>query len=100
MKLIVGVTIALLFSGILIFSIENDCSLIQVVFGFVVYLIPIIFVSEIKNNSRVFVVLVFSILFAYLNIKWGFYSTFIGVLLATIVGLPIHYFVIKNTKNT
>jgi hypothetical protein len=49
MKLIVGVTIALLFSGILIFSIENDCSLIQIVFGFVVYLIPIIFVSEIKN---------------------------------------------------
>ena len=100
MKLIVGVIIALLFSGILIFSIEYDCSLIQIAFGFVVFLIPIIFVSEIKTNSRVFTALVFSILFAYLNIKWGFYSTFIGVLLATIVGLPIHHFVIKNTKIT
>lgn len=100
MKLIVGVIIALLFSGIFIFPIEYDCSLIQIAFGFVVFLIPIIFVSEIKNNSRVFTALVFSILFAYLNIKWGFYSTFIGVLLATIVGLPIHHFVIKNTKIT
>ncbi len=100
MKLLVGILTALIFSGILIFSIENDCSITQIAFGFVVFLIPIIFVSEIKTNSRVFTALVFSILFTYLNIKWGFYSTFIGVLLATIVGLPIHYFVIKNTKIT
>lgn len=98
MKLLVGILTELIFSGILIFSIENDCSLIQIAFGFVVFLIPIIFISEIKTNSRVFAALVFSILFAYLNIKCGFYSTFIGVLLATIIGLSIHYFVVRNTK--
>jgi hypothetical protein len=98
MKLIIGAITALLFSGIFIFSIENDCSFIQIAFGFVVFLIPIIFVSEIKNNSRVFAAVVFSILFAYLTIKWGYYSTFIGVLQAIIVGFPIHYFVVRNTK--
>ncbi len=98
MKLFVGTITALLFSGILIFSIENSCSFTQIGFGFIIYLFPIIFVSEIKTNSRVFSSLVFSILFAYLNIKWGYYSTFIGVLLAIIVGAPIHYYVVRKTK--
>ncbi len=98
MKIIIGTLTALLFSGILIFSIENDCSFIQIAFGFVIFLFPIIFVSEIKTNSRVFNALVFLILFAYLNIKWGYYSTFIGVLLAIILGFPIHYFMVRKTK--
>jgi hypothetical protein len=98
MKLIIGILTAVLFSGILILSIENGCSLRQVLFGFAVFVFQIIFVSEIKNNSRIFVALVFSILFAYLNIKWVYYSTFIGVLLAIIVGFPIHYFVVRKTK--
>jgi hypothetical protein len=98
MKIIIGTLTALLFSGILIFCIENDCSFIQIAFGFVIFLFPIIFVSEIKTNSRVFNALVFLILFAYLNIKWGYYSTFIGVLLAIILGFPIHYFMVRKTK--
>lgn len=100
MKLIIGTLTALLFSGILIFSIEIGYSIKQMALGFTVFVFPMIFVSEIKTNSRIFVALVFSILFAYLNIKWGYYSTFIGVLLAIIVGFPIHHFVIKNTKIT
>lgn len=98
MKLTIGILTSVLLSGIIIFSIENNYNIKQLLFGFAVFVFPIIFVSEIKSNSRIFVALVFSIFFAYLNIKWGYYSTFIGVLLAIIVGAPIHYYVVRKTK--
>jgi len=98
MKLFVGLITALLFSGTLLFSIENNCSLTLMTLGFLVYIIPEIFISEIKNNSRFFIALTFSIIFVYVNVKWGYYSTFIGVLLAFFVGIPIHYFVVKNAR--
>jgi hypothetical protein len=98
MKFFIGILTAVLFAGTLILSFENNCSLPQIVFGFVVYLIPIILFSEIKSNSRIFVALAFSILFVYLNLKWEYYSTFVGVILAFILGFPIHYFRVRNTK--
>jgi hypothetical protein len=98
MKLIVGILTALLFSGVLIFSIEKELSFFQIGTGFSLFILPIIFFSSFKNNASVFIGILCSILFSYVSIKWGYYSTFIGVLLAFILGFPIHYYRVRKTQ--
>jgi hypothetical protein len=98
MKYIIGILTAIISSGIIIWSVENQYSFAQIVTGFFCFITPIIFLSAFKSNASMYVLISSLVLFSYLSYKLGYYNTYVGVLLATIIGLPIHYFVVRNTK--
>jgi hypothetical protein len=98
MKFIIGIITAILFCGVLIWSIEQGYSILQVIFGFIVFLLPVVFLSAIKGNVSIFSMLSFAIVFVYLSYKWEFYHVYAGILLAIILGFPIHYYKVRNVK--
>jgi hypothetical protein len=98
MKLIIGVVTAVLFSAVIIWSIEQAYSFWQISIGFVSSILPIVFLSAIRNNMAVFIVLSAAIIFGYLSFKWEFPNVWAGILLAFILGFPIHYFRVRKTE--
>jgi len=98
MKFIIGIITAVLFCGVFIWSIEHGYSMWQMTVGFTVFLLPIIFLSAVRGNSSVFAMLSFTILFVYLSYRWEYFHVFAGILLAIIVGFPIHYYKVRKVK--
>ena len=98
MKLVTGIITALLFSAVIIWSIEKEYSFLQMLVGFLCFILPIIFFSGIKNNVAVFIILTVAILFGYLSYKWEYNHVWAGILLAFILGFPIHYFRVRKTE--
>ncbi len=96
MKIIVGIVTALLFSSLLIWSIEHDYSALQLLVGFTAFILPVVFFSGIKGNASIFSVLTYTILCLYMAYKWESYNVYIGNLLAIIVGFPIHFFKVRK----
>lgn len=99
MKVTIGIITAILFSFLLIWSVEHDYSMWQLLVGFTAFILPTIFFSEIKGNIYIFMMLTFTILFLYMTYKWEYYNVYVGNLLAIIVGFPIHYFKVKKVGN-
>ena len=97
-NLFIGVLISIVFAGTIIFSIENSLSLLQIFLGFIVFLLPLTFISSFKSKFSIFTLSLLSILVFYSVIKFEFYDFFIGFGLALISGLSLHYFRIKKAK--
>ena len=98
MKFIIGIITAVLFCGVFIWSIEQGYSLWQMTVGFTVFLLPVIFLSTIRANASVFAMLSFTILFIYLCYRWEYYHVYAGILMAIIVGFPIHYYRVRKVE--
>ena len=98
MKNIVGIIVAILVSSILIFSYENGRSLLQILSGFLFFVIPFTFISSFNSNFSSFLLVLFSIFFGYFSYKLDYYDLWIGVILAAIIGFTIYYFRIKKFK--
>ena len=97
MKLVIGVISAVLFSAVIIWSIEQSFSFWQIFSGFVCSILPIIFLSALRNNVSVFLFLSIILIFSYLSFKWEFQHIWVGVLLAFILGFPIHYYRVRSS---
>ena len=63
-RLFSGVFLAFGFSALIILSIEKQYSFYQISFGFLVYIIPAMFISSFKSRGLAFIITVVSILFA------------------------------------
>ncbi len=97
-KTFIGVVIALIFSGLIILSLENDYSFSQIFIGFIVFIIPSIFISSFKSATLSIILTVICVLFFYFSIHFKFYNTWVGVLMALTIGLPIYYYRVRNAK--
>ncbi len=95
-KTLLGVIVGLIFAGILIFSINSGYSILQMVIGFVIYIIPSIFLSSFQSRTLSFILTVLTVIFIYVCIKFGYQDTWAGVALALTLGLPIYLLKIKN----
>lgn len=98
MKFLIGIITALLFCLVIIWSVEHNYSFYEIMFGFIAFVFPVIFFSSIKSNASIFIFLTFSILVLYLSYRWSFYHVFIGLVLAVILGWPIHFFKVRKIK--
>jgi hypothetical protein len=98
MKLLIGSITAVLFSAVVIWSIEQSYSFWQLLTGFVCAILPIVFFSGIRNNVAVFIILSVAIIFGYLSFKWEYNHVWVGILLAFILGFPIHFFRVRKTE--
>ena len=97
-KVLTGVLIATVFSALIILSIEKQYSFNQISFGFLVYIIPAMFISSFKSRGLAFIITVVSILFAYCSYHFAWHDTWVGVLMAFVIGLPIYYYRIRKAK--
>ena len=97
-RVLTGILIAAIFSALIILSIENQYSFYQISFGFLVYTIPAIFISSFKSRGLAFIITVVSVLFAYSSYHFAWHDTWVGVLMAFVIGLPIYYYKIRKAK--
>ena len=97
-RVLSGVLLAFAFSALIILSIEKQYSFYQISFGFLVYLIPAMFLSSLKTRSLAFIITFVSILLAYFSYHFECHDTWVGVLMAFIIGLPIYYYRISKAK--
>ena len=97
-KVLTGILVAIVFSALIIMSIEKQYSFYQISFGFLVYLIPAMFISSFKSRGLAFIITVVSILFTYYSYRFEWHATWVGVLMAFVIGLPIYYYRIRKAK--
>jgi hypothetical protein len=98
MKLKIGFIVSLIFTALIIWSIENQYCFWQIFIAFISFIVPTIFLSALKNNVAFFFLLTFTILFVYLSYKYGFTDVWVGLALAFTLGFPIHYYKVRHTK--
>ena len=98
MKLIIGIIVSLISTALIILSIENQYSFWQIFIAFISFIAPTIFLSSIKNNVGVFLLLTFTFLFIYLLYKYEFKDAWVGIGLAFTIGFPIHFYKVRHTK--
>jgi len=97
-KILLGAITALMSFCIIVYAIETDKSLFQILIGFLLFIIPIMFISSFSSTSAFFI-LVFSIAFyGYGMYKFEYYDTLYGLFLAAIIGGSIAYFRINKYK--
>ena len=97
-NLFIGIMISIVFAGTIIFTIENNRSILQIFLGFVVFFLPIAFISSFKSKFSIFTLSLLTILVFYTVIKFDYFDFFIGFGLSLISGLSLHYFRIKKAK--
>lgn len=93
-----GVLLAFAFSALIILSIEKQYSLYQISIGFLIYIIPAIFLSSFKSRILAFIITFVSIFLAYFSYHFEWHDAWVGVLMAFIIGLPIYYYRISKAK--
>jgi len=98
-KIILGSAVGLLTFAIVVYMIETDRSLLQLFIGFLIFIIPIIFISSFQSTTPVFLLILFTAFFIYFGIyKYEYFDTLFGILLAVIIGGAIAYFRIHKYK--
>ena len=97
-KIILGSIVALLSFALIVYVIETDKSLFQLLIGFLIFIIPITFISSFQSTTPIFILVFFTAFFAYGMYKFESYDTLYGLLLAVIIGGSTSYFRINKYK--
>ena len=82
---LVGIFAAIIVVGLLIFTIETNRSILQMVTGFIVFIIPFMFISSFTSKIMSFVLASFTITFGYLAYKLGYHDFWVGIIQAFII---------------
>jgi len=91
-KIISGGLLAVIAAGIIIYSIENSKSFLQIICGNTLLNFHFVFVSKFFSRTGTFIFVFTSIMITYLVTKYYFSDFWIGVLLAFILGISIFIF--------
>jgi predicted membrane protein len=97
LNILIGTILSIIFCGIIIYSIETNKSFILISIGFLISLIPIIFLSSFNSKVGAFIFVVFLIFLIYFTIKFGYLDFWIGVILSLTISIPIMIRVNKFT---
>ena len=95
---IIGIILSGLSCGILIFALETNRSFLQIFLTFTILIIPITFISSIKGKVAIFIFSSVLIIGSYICMKFQWYDTGLGVLLALILGGATNIFRISKAK--
>ena len=95
---IIGIVASLLVSAIIIYSIENNHSFVQIFLGFISFIFPAIFITSFKSKVSVFLLSTTVIMVAYVIYKFSFLDFIIGVVLSIISGGAISYYRVSKAK--
>lgn len=91
-SLIIGIILAVLSCGILIYAFETDRSFAQIVIAFSILFLPITFISSINGKVAIFLFSSILIIGGYICYKQDWYDTGFGVVLALLlVGANLYF---------
>ena len=94
----IGIVAAIIFMGLIIYSIEDDRSILQMIVGFIVFIFPFTFFSPPVSKIISFILASVTILFGYIVYKLGYPDVWIGIVQAMLIGAAIYYYRIRTTK--
>lgn len=94
----IGVIAALVVVSIIIFTFETGRSFLQLIFGFIFFIIPITFLSSFKSKIGSFILASFTFSLLYICFKLGFEDLWTGALIAAIIGGSAFYFRVRKAQ--
>ena len=95
---IIGITLAVLSCGLLIYAFETDRSFAQIIVAFSLLFLPITFISSINGKVTVFLFISILIVGGYICYKQLWYDTGFGVVLAALLGGAIYIFRVSKAE--
>jgi hypothetical protein len=95
-NLTIGVLLSIVICGTIIFSIEKNYSFLQIIIGFLVYILPSIFTNSLQSKLTIFLLSSTTIMLGFFSYKYKFYDVWLGVFLALLIGRTINFYKIKN----
>ncbi len=97
-NILIGGVIAIITAALIIFIIESGRSLLQFAIGFLLFIVPITFISSFKSAAMSFILVAFSIFVFYIIFSFGYLDAIWGILLAAVIGGCIFYFKIFRVQ--
>ena len=95
---LIGIVAAIIVMGLIIYSIEDDRSILQIIVGIIVFILPFTFLSSFASKIMSFLLASVTILFGYIVYKLGYHDVWIGIVQAMLIGGAIYYYRIRTTK--
>jgi len=95
---IIGIFLALLSCGLLIYAYETDRSFAQIITAFIILYIPITFISSINGKVAVFLFTSLLIIGGYICYKQEWYDMGFGIALALLLGGATYLFRVSKAK--
>ena len=97
-KILLGSFIAIFSFVIFYYAIEYDRSILQIIIGFVLFIIPFSFLPLFKSTAFSSILVFFILVTSYIIFKKSYYDTLLGILLAAAIGGYIFYFKVRSYK--
>lgn len=98
-NILIGGLAAIICAVIIIFAIEEKKSFLQILSGFVIFVIPFIFLSSFGSKIGSFIFLFCTLMITYLVSKYTYEDFWLGVLIAAIIGGSAFYFRVNKYKS-
>lgn len=95
---IIGIILAVLSCGLLIYAYETERSFIQILVTFGILFFPIAFISSINGKVAIFLFSSLLIIGGYICFKQEWYDTGFGVALAILLGGATYLFRVSKAK--
>ena len=91
-NILIGRSAAVTCAAIIIFSIEENKSFLQILSGFAIFVLPFTFLSSFGSKIGSFIFMFSTLITVYLVTKFMYEDFWLGVVLAAIIGASIFYF--------
>ena len=95
---LIGILAAIIVIGLIIYSIEDGRSILQMIVGFILFIFPFAFSSSFASKIMSFILASVTILFGYIVYKLGYHDVWLGIVQAMVIGGAIYYYRIRTTK--
>ena len=95
-NILIGSVIAIIAAALIIFIIESGRSFLQFSIGFLLFIIPITFISSFKSTVMSFILVAFSIFVFYIIFRFSYLDAIFGILLAILIGGTIFYYKVNR----
>ena len=93
-----GIILAIICCGILIYAFETNRSFLQIIIAFVALYFPIAFISSINEKVAIFLFTSFLIIGSYICFRHQLYDTGFGAALAIFLGGATYIFRVSRAK--
>jgi hypothetical protein len=97
-KPVLGIGLAIATCVVVIVALEFNHSILDLAFGFIIFILPLTFFSSFKSNLLVYFLTIFSLIVIYFSYSMGHQGVIYGLILAALIGLTISNTRIKNYK--
>jgi len=95
---VAGGFIAIVTALTIILSLEFGRSLLLIAAGFILFIIPFMFISSLKSTVKGALFIFFCIIIAYMVYRFAWYDIIFGIFLAFITGITIYHYRIKDVQ--